>query len=214
MRKYLLGMAATAVAVLGFTASAQAVDLFQVEANPGGTKLFMDSAKDSSSSNGTVVSNDDVTISVFGNANFASGFSTIKPSGDINLLTLIFTPTDPNAFNSFSFRGQDEEADQVINVIIQDNQGNAPQTITFTEDKANQDFDRQGIIAALDGETIKWVELSNSGGFKEAKQFEFNLVGQTGGVPEPATWLMMIAGFGLVGGMMRMTGKSFNLIKA
>ena len=28
-------------------------------------------------------------------------------------------------------------------------------------------------------------------------------VGQTGGVPEPATWLMMIAGFGLIGGSIR-----------
>lgn len=34
--------------------------------------------------------------------------------------------------------------------------------------------------------------------------------GPTGAVPEPASWAMMIAGFGLVGGVMRMRGRSFS----
>ncbi|HEV2651244.1 MAG TPA: PEPxxWA-CTERM sorting domain-containing protein [Rhizomicrobium sp.] len=206
MRKFLLGVAAASVALFGLTASANAVIFFKVEPNPGGTKLFLDLAKDSTTSKGTVVTNDDVTITTNAAADFASGFSTIKPaSKDFLLTTLTFTPTDPTEFNSFSFRGQDLVADQVIDVTILDNFGNST-LIAFTEGKANQDFARQGIIAAVSGETIKSVTLFNSGGFKEAKQFEFNLVGQTGGIPEPAVWLMMIAGFGLVGAAMRSRG--------
>jgi hypothetical protein len=203
MGKFWLSIAAASVALFSFTGSASAVNLFIEEANPGGTKLFLDNIKDSTSSNGTVVSNDDVAITTIGAADFASGFSTIKPaSKDILLTTLTFTPTDPTEFNSFSFRGQDLVADQLIDVTVVDNFGNST-LITFTEGKANQDFTRQGIIAAVAGETIKYVTLFNSGGFKEAKQFEFNLATPGSSTPEPAVWLMMIAGFGLVGAAMR-----------
>lgn len=216
MRKFLVGMAATALAMGGITTSSQAVVLFQVEASPGGTHLMLTKAKDASSSTGSVLSTDDVAIAVTGNADFADGFSTIKPSTDVKLTMLTFTPTDANAFDSFSFRGQDLVAGQVIDVIIQDNQGNAPVTLSFTEGNANQDFTRDGIIAALNGETIKSIEISNSGGFKEAKEFEFDQAGVVinplGGAPEPATWLMLIAGFGLVGAATRY--RRINLIKA
>lgn len=143
-----------------------------------------------------------MAISVTQNADFASGFSNVVPVKKAALTTLIFTPTNPNEFNGFSFRGQDLAANQEIDVIIQDNQGNAPQTIKFTEGGANQDFTRDGIIAALTGETIKSVELYNSGGFKEAKQFEFDQV-ITNGVPEPSTWAIMLVGFGGLGVALR-----------
>ena len=218
MRKFLLGMAATAFAVVSFTTSSQAVTLFLKETNFSNDQAVnLTNASNKPSSTGTVISPDDVAITVIGNADFAGGNATIKPaSHDIKLTSLTFTPTDANAFNSFSFRGQDLVANQVIDVIIQDNQGNAPVTLTFTEGNANQDFAREGIVAALAGETIKWVEISNSGGFKEAKQFAFdssNTVGVQGSPgPEPATWLMLILGFGLVGAATRYKG--VNLIKA
>jgi hypothetical protein len=187
---------------MGAASSSQAATLFQVDSNPGGTKLFLDKAKDSATSAGAVVTTDDVGISVVGNADFANGFSTITPIKNGLLTTLIFTPTNSNAFDSFSFRGQDLTAGATIDVIIQDNQGNAPVTIAFTQGDANADFTREGIITALTGETIKSVELYNSSGFKEAKQFEFGQV-VTGGVPEPATWAVMLLGFGGVGAAMR-----------
>lgn len=209
MRKTLTEIIAS-IAVLGFASSAQATALFEVDTNPSGTKLFLDRATDASSSFGNVISTDDVAISASGNADFKNGFSTIKPVKDGLLTTLTFTPTNPNAFGSFSFRGQDLDAGQVIDVIIQDNQGHAPVTITFTEGKANQDFTREGIIAAMPGETIKSIELVDSGGFKEAKQFEFDAADPTAvpaadptAVPEPATWLMMLAGIFGLGAMTR-----------
>jgi hypothetical protein len=180
---------AAALAALVGAGSSQAATLFQLDPNPNGTKLFVDKASDASSSAGTVVSNDDVSILVSGKSNFANGFSTIKPAGDAELTTLIFTPTNPDEFDGFSFR-------------VQDDQGNAPQTIAVSVAKANADFSAIGVIAALKGETIKSVELVNDGGFKEAKQFEFNPI-NAAGVPEPATWAMMLVGFGGLGAVMR-----------
>lgn len=185
---------------LAIASCANATSFFQVEANPGGIKLFLDSAKGAASSAGTVVTTDDVAIGATGNADFANGFSTIKPVKGGSLTELLFTPVDPNAFDSFSFRGQDIVAGQTIDVTVQDNQGHAAETFHFLQGNANQDFAREGIVAALTGETIKWVMISNSGGFEEAKQFEFDLAGS---VPEPAVWISMLVGFGIIGTALR-----------
>jgi hypothetical protein len=198
---------AVAIAVLGFATSSQAVAVFKVDPNPDGQKLFLTKAKDATASSGTVGSAT-VAIAVSGAADFADGFSTIKPDNDM-LTALTFTPTNPNAFDSFSFRGQDRVANQTIEVIVQDNQGDAAETFDFTEGKANQDFSREGIFADVTGKTIKTIELINSGGFKEAKQFEFDLApGVTGGIPEPATWAVMLVGFGGLGVAMRSRRKA------
>jgi hypothetical protein len=110
-------------------------------------------------------------------------------------------------FDDFSWRGQDADANQTLTVTVTDQNGVA-EMFTFAEGKANADFDRQGIVAATSGETIKQVELSMSGGgFKEAKQFAFSLapgvVGTGGGVPEPASWALMVVGAGLLGAGLR-----------
>ena len=189
--------AAVAVCTLAAAGAAGAVTYFQVEANPGGTKLFLDSAKDLSSSFGTVVNTDDIAISVSGNADFASGFSNIVPIKGGSLNDITFTPTNPDEFSDFSFRGQDLMAGQTIEVVVTDQNGNV-QTIPFTEPSANADFARIGIVG-MAGETIKSVVIENSGGFKEGKQFEFSLAA----VPEPSTWALLIGGFGMVGGALR-----------
>lgn len=203
-RMYILTKLAAGTAVIvtmAFATSSQAVTVFKVDPNPGGTHLLLSKAKDATSSTGTVGSQT-VAITVSGPADFADGFANIKPDGD-TLTTLTFTPTDPNVFDSFSFRGQDLDANQMIRLIVQDNQGDAAEEFDFTEGKANQDFAREGIIAAEAGKTIKSVELINSGGFKEAKQFEFDVAAPTGSVPEPAIWAMMLMGFGGLGMAMR-----------
>jgi hypothetical protein len=181
-----------------FAAPGHATALFGVDPNPGGTQLNLDNAKDVTDDAGMVVSKDDVMILVTGASDFAGGNATIKPSGSAPLTDLIFTPVDPTEFDSFSFRGQDNEADQAIDVIVTDQAG---QTESFTDTvaKANQDFTRFGVIALQPGETIKSVELQNSGGFKQAKQFDFDLAP----IPEPSTWAMMLLGAGAVGAALR-----------
>jgi hypothetical protein len=193
-----IGAAALAAAA-GFAGTAQAVTFFQVDPNPSGLKLYLDSQKDAASSSGSVVTKDDVGIAAVGDADFANGFSSISPVKGGTLTDITFTPVDADAFSGFSFRGQDLDAGQTIDVIVQDAQGHAPETFAFTIGNANQDFSRMGIIASLAGETIKSVELVNSGGFKEAKQFEFISATGAPGIPEPASWSMLLVGFGAVG---------------
>lgn len=89
-----------------------------------------------------------------------------------------------------------------MSLFVQDPQGHAPEEFDFGPFKANGNILPNGIIALIDGETIKSITLENSGGFKAGKQFEF--VGAPGvEVPEPAAWAMMLVGFGGLGGVLR-----------
>src|SRR5438094_10537227 len=114
---------AAALAVLGFASSAHAT--FIIFANPpanGELKLFLDEQKGVTSDTGTVNGFGTVAITTNTAADFASGFATIKPSGDTLLTDLTFTPTN-STFNDFTFRGQDLVADQTITVTVTDNTG-------------------------------------------------------------------------------------------
>ena len=174
--KYFLSVAALTGAL---TLSASAT--FIVDTDPGGEKLFIDNAnKDVSDFQGFVGANNSsaphVGIHTTGNVNTGSGFANIKPIKDGSLTELIFTPEDPNLFADFSFRGQlNDAANGTVTVTVQDNQGNAAQTFTFTGLGGPNDFARQGIIS-LDGETIQSITLSSD--FKEVKQIEFSFAGR------------------------------------
>lgn len=173
--------------------------IFVVDPLPAETNLFLNNGSDVSSFSGTVGS-DVVNITTVGNVDTAAGNATIKPIKQGTLTILTFTPVNGSLFDSFSFRGQLLEAGTVT-VTVQDNQRDAAQTFNFNVAHANQDFPRLGIIAAIgSGETIRSVSISDSGGFKEAKQFEFDVAGA---VPELSTWGMMLIGFAGVGLQMR-----------
>jgi hypothetical protein len=200
--KYILSIAALSGA-LALSASAT----FIVDPDPGGAKLFIDVAnKNVSDFEGFVGANNSsaphVDIHTTGNVDTGSGFATIKPIKDGSLTELIFTPEDPNLFADFSFRGQLlADAGGMVTVTVQDNQGNSPQTFTFTGLGSNADFARQGIIS-LDGETIQSVTLTSD--FKEVKQIEFSFSQR---VPESGTTAILLgcglAAIGLVGRHLR-----------
>ncbi len=195
---------AAAVAASIMLATPSHASLFMIDLTPtvGGIDLNLNNAKNVSSFSG-LVNSDVVNITTIGHVDAASGNATIKPIKDSLLTTLTFTPVDGDLFDAFSFRGQLLNVG-TINVTVQDNQGHSFELFQFSISKANQDFDRIGIIAAVLGETIKSVTISDSGGFKESKQFEFALEPTvTSGVPELSTWAMMIIGFGGVGLQMR-----------
>jgi len=176
---------------------------FIIDPNPGGEKLFIDVAnKDVSDFQGFVGANNSsaphVGIHTTGNVDTGSGFANIKPVKNGSLTELIFTPENPDLFADFSFRGQLlRDAGGTVTVTVQDNQGNSPQTFTLTGLGSNSDFARQGIVS-LDGETIQSVTLMSD--FKEVKQIEFSLAGQT--VPDTGASAVLLgtalAGIGLV----------------
>ena len=191
----------SAASVLAFAGLSPARANFIVDINPGGTALNLDKATDVGTFAGSVFTPSDVSITTNVNVDTSNGVATIKPTSSSELLTTItFTPTDPNLFDGFSTRGQFLVAPGTLTFTVQDNQGDAAQTFNFNVSKANADIGPFGIIAqAGSGETIKSISIFDSGGFKEGKQFTFDVVGITPGVPEPSTWAMMILGFFGVG---------------
>jgi hypothetical protein len=193
--------------VVALSAGAANAALFIVDPSPSQKDMVKLSEEHGMTSDPASVENpNDVTITTNVAANFSSGDATIKPAGTALLTDIIFTPTNPTEFGDFSFRGQDIAADQTIVLKVTDQNG-ATQTFDFSEGAANQDFDRQGIVAAMPGETIKSIELMDSGGFEEAKQFAFSLA--AGVVPEPGVWTMLLFGVGLTGAALRASRRSF-----
>jgi hypothetical protein len=177
-----------------------------IDPNPGGVMFFNgDANKNVSSFVGNVGgqhSGPEVTVDTVGSVDTGAGFSNIKPVMNGSLTMLTFTPADGNLFDDFSFRGQLEStAGGTVDVKVQDNQGGAPQTFTFTGLGANADFARIGIIAvAGSGETIQSVTLTSD--FKEEKQNEFSLA--PGAVPEPGMVALLVGlGVPLSGFLMR-----------
>jgi hypothetical protein len=193
--------AVVAAAMLFGVTSAQAT--FIVADNfDNDQKLFIDGAnKNVSSFTGTVGSNNSgpkVSIDTAGNVDTGNGYANIKPATGETLTSLTFKPNDPNAFGDFSFRGQLEAiAGGSVLLVVQDNQGGAPQSIPFINLGSSADFSRVGIVSN-DGETIKSVSLFST--FKEVKQVDFS---PAVAVPEPQTYAILGLGVGLLGILVR-----------
>jgi hypothetical protein len=160
-----------------------------------GDKVSLNNMKGVNSIPATV-DGSDVTITTIGKVDSASGNATITPVKDGSLTELTFTPADAGMFNSFTFRGQ-FLATGTVDLTVQDNQGDLPQLFKFDVTKADADVGPFG-IAAMPGsdETIKSIVLMDDSGFKEAKQFTFDLASA---VPETSTWAMMLFGFAGLG---------------
>ena len=205
LKKSTLLQAASVMALAALSTGSARAD-FMIDPNPGGVMFFNgDANKDVSSFVGTVGgqhSGPEVTVDTVGNVGTGAGFSTIKPVQNGSLTSLTFTPADRDLFDDFSVRGQLlSNVGGTVDVTVQDNQGGAPQTFTFTGLGANADFARIGIVAvAGSGETIQSVTLTSD--FKEQKQNEFSFA--PGVVPEPGT-VALLAGLGvpLCGFLMR-----------
>jgi hypothetical protein len=151
------------------------------------------------------------TVKTFVKTSTAAGYATIKEDTRDTLDDLLFTSGDPLAFSDFSFRGQIDRSgfSDALTVIVTGciNVGGvchqeAPQTINLTTDAGPEaDFGRLA-IHSTDGETIFSVEVKTASGafFKEFKQVDFSpaII-----VPEPASWAMMLFGFGAAGVALR-----------
>lgn len=62
---------------------------------------------------------------------------------------------------------------------------------------------------ATDGQLITRAFFTTDGTIEDARQFRLGGLVETGVIPEPATWAMMLMGFGFVGGSFRRRRHSF-----
>ena len=136
-----------------------------------------------------------------------SGYALITDanSNDIKIFNNIdlFLTTNPNGFTAVEFSIQ--YASQVLNSLgngllsISVDFTNAPSQ-TFSPISINNPglFDYQ--IKAGGSEVIKALRLNSNIQFDMIKQNDITVAAA---IPEPATWMMMLFGFGLIGGAMR-----------
>jgi hypothetical protein len=160
---------------------------------------------------------ENVDVSTVGSvSNLGSGFGSVdaKNSGTDFLTSLTFTPTTGTSFDGFFFRGQLQDQNKNTPDI---NNGeviitvNGTDVFTVPDLGIEEDITDLGVEAINDTTPITSIQIQAGPGeyFKEFKQVQLSgvvggSVGGTGGpVPEPAIWVVMIAGFGLAGSLLR-----------
>jgi hypothetical protein len=161
-----------------------------------------------------------------GFANFKSelaGNTSASDPGGINTLTaFVFSNSSPassttgdgqpySGFDGELFRGQIDNlgtynGDLTVTVTFSDSTSLNPDIITHTFtglNKENMDFWVLGFDEKTEpGKTVRSVVLSvegDGGAWNQIKQLDFSVPGVVASVPEPSTWAMFIAGFGLLG---------------
>jgi len=150
-----------------------------------------------------------------------------KPTNDLHTVT--FTPIVPSSvaqpgggsvkflgFDGFFGRGQVDalgapatgskkltwDGDVFMDITFE---GPHPDTtITFAGDTKTDDIGAIGFDELTEpGFLVKSVtmRLDATGAWNEVKQFDFSVPGSTAIIPEASTWVMMVVGFALIGGV-------------
>lgn len=121
-----------------------------------------------------------------------TGQSQLTGAGDGLLTKMSFYLTDGILFNDAEFKISD--ATDTIDFTVIDDEG-----VAFNFNDVT--LDPSGFIAfqGIDGQWIRNVSfvVDDGGTFEEFRQLRLTPI------PEPATWAMMLTGFGLIGGAIR-----------
>ena len=124
---------------------------------------------------------------------------------DGTLTQLSYYLTQGGTFNNTEFKISN--ATDTVDFTVVDNEG---QTFTFNDLTIAPD----GFVAfrGIDGESIASVSfiVDNGGTFEEFRQLRLEVAP----VPEPASWGMMLSGFGLLGGLLRLRRSRESVLSA
>ena len=124
---------------------------------------------------------------------------------DGTLTQLSYYLTDGGTFNNTEFKISG--ATSTVDFTVVDNEG---QVFNFND----LTIDSSGFVAfrGIDGESISSVSfmVDNSGTFEEFRQLRLEVAP----IPEPASWGMMLGGFGMLGGLLRLRRSRENILSA
>ena len=207
MRKLILGAATTAMAMAAMPSAATIV-IFQTPGavQPAENVLFQGAAPTGNTATG-ITNTSNTMVNFVGTEALATpsnGQARIE-AGDGGLNQLSFGLDTGMGFKEVEFN------------IFGTGATATSTTLTFTDQFGNNFTDTFNIVngqnffsaRALDNQFITNVSFTLNGDVRDVSQFRIGGVGDTtvdpggGGVPEPASWAMMMAGFGLVGATMR-----------
>lgn len=146
---------------------------------------------------GTNTSNNILSTQTNGQARFQGDF-TGQGQATFDLTNLIFGSTTGAMFSSVEFRLQGLVGNALISVL--DNEGT---TFFFNTSALGATGADRFAFQAINNQSIARVGISAAGGFDDLRQLRLGAAAVVTAVPEPATWAMLIFGFGLVGGAMR-----------
>jgi hypothetical protein len=196
------GSANAATILLDFEGSSQS-------ANPGSTAIsigeFYNGGTDSGGTSGP-----NVGVS-FTNANFDSTSQFTQPSFNINssiafMLQSPLTLSSQIAFNSIAFDRFFFEPSNVVNVFSGVNgTGTLLATATFGQNCTPACTANRESLTFANARSVQFSPNANGTGID-------NVV--LNAVPEPATWAMMLVGFGMVGHSMRRRKASYSRVQA
>ena len=134
-----------------------------------------------------------------------TGQSQLSGDGDGLLNGMSYYLTDGGLFNNTEFKISD--ATDTVDFTVTDDAGDVFHFDDIT-------MDPSGFIAfrGIDGESIRNVSflVDNGGTFEEFRQLRLDVTP----IPEPATWAMMLTGFGLIGGAIRRRRSTATIVTA
>jgi len=162
---------------------------------------------------------DDSPLTSFGGFTDGNGFANIKADLD-SIQKFTIDPLVPSSENGAPFKGFDgmlfrlQLADAIGAILPKKDTGSITLTVNFSDGTSATDtfsgitlnndtgvygFDEPAGVAGL---FVKSVDISTDSlhALDQVKQIEFSVPGLVATIPEPSTWVMMVAGFALIGG--------------
>lgn len=123
---------------------------------------------------------------------------TGNPNDTYDLTSLFFDLADGKTFNNLEFNLFGASSGATASFSLIDDGG---QTFTFNNLALGNGSNMFGFLG-INGQSIASASFTVNGTIQDVRQIRLDEVVATA-VPEPASWAMMIGGFGLLGGAMR-----------